>query len=161
MKHLFLLAAVGLLFSAASSQAALGWSLAECREHYKSKGTSDGIDDLGLDAYSFSTQGYTISVALEKDKVISVTYATLNFDTGVIDQILAVNAPKATWTKMDSEWLTDHSKPVYWKGSEMAINTYFAVLSQVTFLGTFVQKLQVSREEISDLIEEHRKATDL
>jgi hypothetical protein len=155
------MAAVGLMFSAFTSQAGLGWSLAECQTHYKSEGSTTGKDDLGLDAYSFSTQGYSINVALENNKVITISYVTQSFDDGVIEKILATNAPKATWTKDDNGWFTDHSKPVYWTGTENGIGTYFAILTQITIFGTPVQKLQVSLQEVSDMINKQRKTSDL
>jgi hypothetical protein len=167
MKNLFLTLMLVAGMHAVSAKAGLGWTLAECREHYKTEGTPSGKDDLGLDEYTFNAQNYDINVAFDSiGKAISIRYMTAVFDDEEIDKILANNAPHVTWYKEDEGSSTDHSKPVYWTGVEKTgnqkgVRTFFAVLTQVTMFGSMVQKLQVSTVAIETLIAQQRKASDL
>jgi hypothetical protein len=162
MKNLLLILILAAGMHAVSAKAGLGWTLAECREHYKTEGTPSGKDDLGLDEYTFNAQNYVINVAFDSiGKAISIRYMTAVFGSEEIDKILANNAPHATWYKDDEGSSTDHIKPVYWTGVENRVGTFFAVLTQVTMFGSTLQKLQVSTVAIETLIAQQRKASDL
>jgi hypothetical protein len=121
-----------------AAQAALGWTLAECKQHYGADGTTNGKDELGLDSYDFSAQGYKINVSIdETGKVITVSYMTPSFDDGAIDKILANNAPNVTWSAGSNQGMfSDKSKPSY-----RSADGYFAVLTHLSFFGTPVTKL--------------------
>ena len=150
--------AIASLTIAYTSRAAIGWTLDECKQHYGSEGTADGKDELGLESYEFSAQGYRINVSLdETGKVISVSYMTPTFEDGAIDKILANNGPNLNWIKGSNQGVfADQSKPAYWSAEGC-----FAVLNHKTFFGTPVMKLQVSTDKVNDLITKKRKPEDL
>ena len=105
MKQLFLILILAAGMHAATAQAGLGWTLAECRQHYKSEGSTIGKDSLGLDVYEFYAQTYLIYAKFdETDKAISMSYQTRRFDDGDIEQILATTHPTHTGVRRTKDF---------------------------------------------------------
>jgi hypothetical protein len=147
---------------AVSAYAGLGWTLAECKQHYGSDGIANGKNDIGLDTYNFSAQGYQITVGFAPDKsgyVITVNYVGSDLDDETINKILTNNVPKGTiWSKEGKGLIPDQNKPTYWNAGG---GKFFAILTQMTVFGTPLSKLQVSTGLINSIIEQKRKSTDL
>jgi hypothetical protein len=163
-KITLVLTALASLAIASTSQAAIGWTLDECKSHFHDDHPlSTGKDDLGLDQYMFNAQGFRITVAFdETEKVISVMYLTPSFEDGDIDKILKNNAPNAKWEEGSNHGVfADTSKPAYWFATENGKHNYFAVLTSAMVFGTPMKRLQVSSVKINDLIEQSRKSSDL
>ena len=160
-KAILTLTACVSLTIAHTSQAALGWTLEECKQHFKSDGFAQGKNEIGLDAYQFNTQGFWINVTFKDDKVVSVIYAAQHLSDRQIDNLLKNNAPGATWRKVDKGLFPDPKKPTYWQGSADGVDKFFSVLTTYTVFGTPLERLQVSTAEINDLITQREDSTDL
>jgi hypothetical protein len=154
-----LLVAVASLLLAKTAVAGLGWTLEECKKHY-GEPTDSKQNELGLVEYSFSAHDLSITAMIDDHgtgTVVSVTYVCLaGLDDDLIDKILKQNGPQANWTRISNS--SDPTTTLaFWRGSENDVLRYYAVLSQVTILGTPVKTLQVSLAKVSDLIDQHKK----
>jgi hypothetical protein len=115
-KTLLLLMAFVSLTIANSAKAGLGWSLAECQDHYGDSLPNTPTSEYGRQKYSFQIKDYSITVWLFDDMVSCINYKKI--DGGVISlaeigTLLQVNAPKADWT-VDSE--KDNTGIAWWYG---------------------------------------------
>jgi hypothetical protein len=142
-----------------AGQAALGWTLAECQRNYRSEGVYQG-KQWGLDSYVFDMDGFVkISVLFKDGKVISVTYAGFGSELNetMVQNLLEQNAPIAIWHNygLQKDQTTQY---VGMTGDEMR---YYAILSEAVFLGMPLKQLQISRIELSDVIEEQLKSEKL
>jgi hypothetical protein len=115
-KALLTLMALASLTIANTAKAGLGWSLAECQDHYGDSRQGRPTNDNGRQKYFFRTDDYYISVWLFDDAVSCISYKRV--DGGVISQseigtLLQANAPKADWS-VDAE--KDSTGRVWWYG---------------------------------------------
>jgi hypothetical protein len=115
-KSLLTLMALASLTIANTVKAGLGWSLAECQDHYGDSRQVKPINENGRQKYLFRTDDYYISVWLFDDMVSRINYQRV--DGGVISQneigtLLQANAPKADWS-VDAE--KDSTGLAWWYG---------------------------------------------
>lgn len=92
-------ALVGLLITSITSQAALEWTLDECKQHWGNPIDKHQISGAGRMAYLFASKGYQIAVYFRNSKVCRVAYSRDGaLDPATIDGLLSSNAPEATWS---------------------------------------------------------------
>jgi hypothetical protein len=81
----------------ANAQAGLGWTLAECKQHY-GKQIKAPYQTSGRTCYTFASKGYLIGAVFLNNTVARVIYyRDLDFDLGRVNTFLQSNAPEATW----------------------------------------------------------------
>jgi hypothetical protein len=89
---------------AANSQAALGWTLAECIQHFGSQTQRGQATTAGRMSYWFASKGYSIDVLILNGRVSRVTYISPSgFDLGGARILLVSNAPGALWTDPEKD----------------------------------------------------------
>jgi hypothetical protein len=115
MRNLFLAstAVVGLTISAITAQAHLGWTLAECKQHYGKLTKAPEAADAGRRIYTFVNKGFRVEVYFptDDDSASRVVYVR-NFpvDLKQIHVLMDANAPDVTWSDpiKDSDGTADH-----------------------------------------------------
>jgi hypothetical protein len=81
----------------ANAHAGLGWTLAECKQHY-GKQIKAPYQTSGRVCYTFASKGYLIGAVFLNDLVARVVYYPADgFDLGRTQTLLASNSPEATW----------------------------------------------------------------
>ena len=173
-----ILMAFASLIIASSAQAALGWTLDECTQHWGAQTFPSYKDELSLTSYFFSRKGYEIKATILDGKVLAVSYSSNSpvlFSKDIIVAILKVNAPDVIWTKLsdekygDENWdatidrvLKNVNDQVYfhdgdtWKGGKL--DSVYGVFSHnvPTPSGVLAYSLQVCSIEMSTIIEKKR-----
>jgi hypothetical protein len=99
-----ILSAVIIALTVCSSQAGLGWTLAECKQHYgkllRTRNESHGPNkERGIEYY-FAHDGYVIQVSFLDGRASRISYQTGGaLLQSQIDDTLAANAPEGeTWS---------------------------------------------------------------
>jgi hypothetical protein len=84
--------------NAKDTQAALGWTLSECEQHYAEPTTrAEKVSGDKL-FYVFSTKEYEMGVDIHNGTVSRVMYHDASgFDLAAVQTLLESNAPEATW----------------------------------------------------------------
>jgi hypothetical protein len=99
-KQFLILVAAASLVMANYAQAGLGWTLAECKQHY-GRPIKGPFPDGGRNAYFFKIRGYdSIVVAILNGTVSRVAYIKLNGFNGLEDLniLMKANLPETTWS---------------------------------------------------------------
>ena len=126
-KTLFtLLAIAGLLMTADTSQAGLGWSFDQCVQHYGQIVTPNRRMDDSSIACHFSVRGYDITAFFDTNTVSRIVcISNSGFDTAGVEDFLTSNCPGAVW----SNPARDYSDGSYrWHGNIDGAYAYFASL---------------------------------
>jgi hypothetical protein len=104
------------LTMANTAKAGLGWSFADCQNHYGNALHERPTSEYGRQKYLFRTTDYNIAVWLFNDTVSCIRYQRVD---GVaispieIGTLLQVNAPKADWS---AESEKDNAGLYWWFG---------------------------------------------
>jgi|ERR1700722_14888942 hypothetical protein len=122
MKRLLVLAMI-LLILAGKSQAGLGWTLAECIQHYGKPLTTPESDNQTW--YGFSAKEYLILVWINGGEVSRVAYTKPTLSIGEVQALLSTNAPDAVWD--DQPTKDEANNQFWWKGRRNGVLAYRAV----------------------------------
>jgi hypothetical protein len=115
LKNLLLMALASLTI-ATTAQAGLGWTLAECRQHY-GKNLPFKIEPYaGRTEYAFKTKEFIIMAYILNGKVSRIIYSTdKGMDTNFIKNLLSTNAPEVSW---GDPYKDEASNSLRWDGNE-------------------------------------------
>lgn len=123
-----------------TATAGLGWSFADCQNHYGYALHDSATSEYGREKYLFRTTDYYIAVWLFDDTVSCIRYKRV--DGGVISPreigtLLQVNAPKADWS-VEAE---KDSAGLYWWYGQVSRDpfAYAAEYEQDDTIGIFTR----------------------